>query len=56
MSIQATLQKEIEDSKMWHDMVKEDNTHKRDLRKRIELINFSYSATLALFSLDRNLI
>jgi hypothetical protein len=31
MSIQETLQKEIEDSKMWHDRVKDDNTNKRDL-------------------------
>ena len=31
--------KEIEDSKMWYDRVKDDNTYKRDLAKRIELIN-----------------
>ena len=39
MSIKQTLQKEIEDSKMWYERLKDDNTYKRDL-KRIELINW----------------
>ena len=39
MDAQQTLLKEIEDSKMWCDRVK-DNTYKRDLKKRIELINW----------------
>ena len=40
MDAQQTLLKEIEDSKMWCDRVKDDNTYKRDLKKRIELINW----------------
>ncbi len=35
MSVERTLLKEIEDSKMWYDRVKDDNTYKRDLAKRI---------------------
>ena len=38
MDAQQTLLKEIQDSKMWYAIVKDDNTYKRDLRKRIELI------------------
>jgi hypothetical protein len=40
MSIQQTLLKEIEDSKMWYDREKHESTYKRDLQKRIELINW----------------
>jgi hypothetical protein len=40
MSIQQTLQKEIEESKRWLDTEKDDSTFKRDLQKRIELINW----------------
>ena len=40
MDAQQTLLKEIEDSKMWYARVKDDNTYKRDLKKRIELINW----------------
>lgn len=40
MDAQLTLLKEIEDSKMWYDRVKDDNTYKRDLAKRIELIKW----------------
>jgi len=40
MSIQQTLQKEIEDSKRWIEVEKDDSTYKRDLQKRIELINW----------------
>lgn len=40
MDAEQTLLKEIEDSKMWYDRVKDDNTYKRDLAKRIELINW----------------
>ena len=39
MSIQQTLQKEIEESKRWLDIEKEDSTYKLDFIKRIELIN-----------------
>jgi len=38
MSVQQTLLKEIEDSQRWLDVQKEENTYRRDLRKRIELI------------------
>ena len=41
MRVEQTLLKEIEDSKMWYDRVKDDNTYKRDLAKRIELINWT---------------
>jgi hypothetical protein len=40
MSIQQTLQNEIEDSKRWIEGTQEDSTYKRDLQKRIELINW----------------
>ena len=40
MSVQQTLLKEIEDSQKWLDVQKEENTYRRDLRKRIELINW----------------
>jgi uncharacterized protein YicC (UPF0701 family) len=40
MSIQQALQKEIQDSKMWIERTQEDSTYKRDLAKRIELINW----------------
>jgi hypothetical protein len=37
MSIQQTLQNEIEESKRWLQVEKDDSTYKRDLRKRVEL-------------------
>jgi hypothetical protein len=40
MSIQQELQNEIEDSKRWIECTQEDSTYKRDLYKRIELINW----------------
>jgi hypothetical protein len=40
MSVQQALQKEIEDSKRWIECPLEDSTYKRDLYKRIELINW----------------
>jgi hypothetical protein len=40
MSIQQALQKEIEESKKWIECTLEDSTYKRDLYKRIELINW----------------
>jgi len=40
MSIEETLQKEIEESKRWIQVEKHDLTYKRDLQKRIELINW----------------
>jgi hypothetical protein len=40
MSIQQTLQKEIEESKRWFELEKNESTYKRDLAKRIEFINW----------------
>jgi len=40
MSIQETLQKDIEDAQKWLNVEKEESTYRRDLRKRIELINW----------------
>jgi hypothetical protein len=39
MSIQQALQNEIEDCKRWIECTQEDSTYKRDVYKRIELIN-----------------
>ena len=41
MSIRQTLQKGIEDSKRQIEVEKDDTTYKRDLEKRIELINWA---------------
>jgi hypothetical protein len=40
MSIEQTLLQEIEESKKWLQIEKDDSTYKRDLAKRIELINW----------------
>jgi hypothetical protein len=40
MGINQTLQKELEDSELWLGREKEESTYKRDLRKRIELLNW----------------
>jgi hypothetical protein len=39
MRIQQTLLQKIEESKKWFNTEKDDSTYKRDLAKRIELIN-----------------
>ena len=39
MSIEQTLQSEVEESKRWLNTQREESTYKRDLKKRIELIN-----------------
>ena len=39
MRIEQTLLQEIKDSKKWFNIEKDDSTYKRDLAKRIELIN-----------------
>jgi hypothetical protein len=41
MSLEQTLQKEIDESKKWLDRENEETTYKRDLVKRIELINWA---------------
>jgi hypothetical protein len=38
MTKEQTLQTEIQESKRWLDIEKDDSTFKRDLQKRIELI------------------
>ncbi|MGH9974160.1 MAG: hypothetical protein ACRD93_09715, partial [Nitrososphaeraceae archaeon] len=40
MSIEQALQEEIEESKKWLNIEKDESTYKRDLQKRIELINW----------------
>lgn len=40
MSVNQTLQKELEESELWLGREKEESTYKRDLRKRIELLNW----------------
>ena len=40
MNVEQALLKEIEDSKKWFNIEKDDSTYKRDLQKRIELINW----------------
>jgi conjugal transfer/entry exclusion protein len=45
MSIQQILQNEIEDSKRWIECTQDDSTYKRDLQKRIELINWALENT-----------
>ena len=40
MSIEQTLQSEIQSSKRWIECTQEDSTYKRDSFKRIELINW----------------
>jgi hypothetical protein len=40
MTVEQILQKEIEESRTWLDREKEETTYKRDLQKRIVLINW----------------
>ena len=40
MTIEQTLLQEIQESKRWLNLEKEEGTYKRDLAKRIELINW----------------
>ena len=40
MTIEQILEKEIEESKKWADLEKENSTYKRDLIKRTELIQW----------------
>lgn len=40
MNVEQILQKEIQDSKKWMERDKDASTYKRDLKKRIELINW----------------
>ena len=40
MGIEQTLLQEIKESKRWLNLEKDESTYKRDLAKRIELINW----------------
>ena len=40
MTVNQILQQEIKDSEVWLSREKEESTYKRDLKKRIELINW----------------
>ena len=41
MSLMQTLQNELEDSELWLSREKEKSTYRRDLKKRIELLNWT---------------
>jgi hypothetical protein len=40
MTVEEILQKEVKDSQRWIDVEKDQSTYKRDLKKRVELINW----------------
>ena len=40
MGVRQTLEKELKDSELWLSREKDESTYKRDLRKRIELLNW----------------
>jgi uncharacterized FlaG/YvyC family protein len=40
MTIEQTLQNEVTDSERWLNLEKDESTYKRDLKKRVELINW----------------
>ena len=40
MTLEQILQQEIKDSKLWLSRTQEESTYKRELKKRIELINW----------------
>ena len=42
MTVEQILQKEIEESRTWLDRQNEESTYKRDLQKRIDLINWGF--------------
>jgi hypothetical protein len=46
MSIEQILLKKIEESKRWLSRENDDSTYKRDLAKRIELINWVMNSDL----------
>lgn len=41
MTVDQILQQEIKDSELWLSRTQEESTYKRDLKKRIELINWA---------------
>lgn len=42
MTAEQTLQSEIQDAKRWIECTQEENTYKRDLKIRIDLINLGF--------------
>ncbi|HKQ21891.1 MAG TPA: hypothetical protein VJS91_07620 [Nitrososphaeraceae archaeon] len=42
MGIEQNLQNEIEDAKRWIQSDADESTYKRDLKKRVELINLGF--------------
>ena len=42
MTVDQILQREIKDSEIWLSRTQEESTYKRDLKKRIELINWVF--------------
>ena len=40
MTVDQILQQEIRDSELWFSREKDESTYKRDLKKRIDLINW----------------
>jgi len=42
MAIEQRLQQEIEESKRWLNLEKDESTYKRELAKRFELINLGF--------------
>jgi hypothetical protein len=46
MNVKQILVKDIEESKRWLSKEKDDSTYKRDLAKRIELINWVMNSDL----------
>jgi hypothetical protein len=41
MNVEQFLQNEIKDSQRWIEVEKDESTYKRDLKKRVELINWA---------------
>ena len=41
MNVEQLLQNEIKDSKRWIEVEKDESTYKRNLKKRVELINWT---------------
>ena len=40
MTVEEILQNEVKDSQRWIEVEKEESTYKRDLKKRVEIINW----------------
>jgi hypothetical protein len=42
MNVEQLLQNEIKDSQRWIEIERDESTYKRDLKKRVELINWVF--------------